>query len=419
MLKGGLLIKIKIKDLVQFLYCYLYVCVLILNIYALYIDSLMPRLVSYALIVFILLMHFSTSGNKETKSLKKILFISLSFLVISLLSIVLYGNTSIFTFEFLWDVLQPSVFMLTGAVIAIRVEENNRVNLYKFLMVAILFTIVYDFGGQYVTYDSRHYSVYSNPLLYGSFILIAFHFVYYLVKNIYLKSFLLLLCVYACILTYSRSSWVALLITWLVSILFGKNQKLKIRKFISRCIFVVILFVVLITFGSQIEAVFDEAFIIVTGKFADVMQSTSAIFRIEAILYLWSKSSVLSIIFGHGVGATMALISNSVISISRFGTSDNQYITLIYDYGLIGIFWITKLMQLVFRSAFSNQKIYNIELKMLSIIVLSLMITGFFFETIGNANLAALTLSLIGILYQLDYEYRRGEEPRLEMNTEH
>lgn len=404
--------KIKFKNLVQFLYCVFYICILILNIYAMYIDSLMPRLISYLLIVLIFMMHFRTSRNQKVKSLKRILLISGSFLIISLLSIAIYNNKSILTFEFLWNVVQPSVFILTGAVIGIRVEKKNRNILYNFIMAGIFFTIMYDFMGQYITYDNRHYSVYTNALLYGSFILIAFHFTYFLIKNIYLKVVLLLLCTYACILTYSRSAWVALAITFLVSKLFGKNEILSMRKLMSYYVFMIILFCVVTVFGSYLETIFNEIIFIVSGKFRNITQSTSAILRVGAIMYLLKNSSIVSVILGNGAGAAKALISNSSIEISRFETSDNQYISIIYDYGLVGVFWIIKLCQLVFRNAFFNQQPYSSELKMLSVIVLSLMITGFFFETIGNANLAAITLTFIGMLYQLDYEHRWSKQQK-------
>ena len=399
--------KFKIKYLIQCLYCTIYLCVLFLNIYALYIDSLMPRICSYILVGLIFLMHFSTKGNKGIYLLKRLMYISISFLLVSLLSIIMFGNTSIFKFEFLWNVLQPSVFMITGAIIAIRVEDKNRDIIYKIIMIGILITIFLDFSGNFITYDYRHYSIYSNALLYGSFILVAFYLVYYLVKNVYLKTILLIVCFYACILTSSRSAWVSLVVTFTVCILFRKNENLTISKLVFRGIFVVVLSIVLFVFGSQIETFINDVFSMVSAKIDNVLNSTSAVFRVDAIEYLWEKSSFLSIVFGNGVGATKDLVTNAGLQISRFQTSDNQYMTLLYDYGLMGVFWIVKLCQLVFRNVFENQKTASNELKMLSIIILSLMITGFFYETIGNANIAAIALTFIGILCQLDYKHKK------------
>ena len=404
----------KIARLKEYGFSILFVSILILNAYAIYIDSLTPRLLSYCLIFVVYIMHLSNTHNQQLCYLTKICYVSLSFLLCSIISLFVNQNKALFEFQFLWNILQPTVFIMLGAIIAIRISIEQRYKIYKFLMLLIITTIFYDFKGDYITYDMRHFSVYANPLIYGSFILIAFYLIYYMVECMYFKLPLLFLCMYSCVITYSRSSWVSLTITLLFTLMFRHTKELTTYKLINRIVFAVLFSVFLFFFFDDVIVLIEEIKMILTGKLNNLMQSSSAILRLEAISYVMKATTLLSFLIGNGAGASHYLISSSNLSIAKIHTTDNQYLTLYFDYGLVGVFWIYIMFKLVFRNFFSvEENMKARERKMISTIILSQLITAFFFETIGNAGLSATVLSFLGILYQIDYSKDNTDEYKM------
>ncbi len=74
-----------------------------------------------------------------------------------------------------------------------------------------------------------------------------------------------------------------------------------------------------------------------------------------------------------------------------------------FEFGLVGLYWLIQLIKNVGRNLVGKTETPDAREKiMLASIILSIMITGFFFDVFGNANLSAAALSMFGILYQLD-----------------
>lgn len=393
----------------QFTYSALFLGIISLSVYAMYINSLMPRLWGIVLFAFMLLLHLSKK-NQHIRDLKQLAMIFVTTFLVSALSVVLVGNPNFFSFDGIWYMLQLSIYTISGAIVAIRVDKNNRVKLYKCMLLLLLISILVDFTGSYITYDDRHYSIFANALLYGSFILIAFHLAFFLINNIFLKTVVMLICTYACIITYSRSAWLAMIVTFLIDLFITKGEQLTVKQIIERGVLILAIIIVFVFYGAQIEILIYGIMGAITNKISGVFQSSSAVFRLDAISYLFKASSPVTLIFGNGVGMSKTAITNAGISISRFRTADNQYVSFLFEFGLVGLYWMIQLIKNVGRNLVGKTETPDAREKiMLASIILSIMITGFFFDVFGNANLSTAALSMFGILYQLDRMQNSGE----------
>lgn len=409
--------RLKVKDLRQFIYGVFLFASIILHIYAIAINSLTPRLISWLLIGITFIDYFFGKGKKEKKHMLKVIWISASFLVVSVIGKVISGKTSLLSTQGMWDVVQPSFFILAGMVFASTVSDKGR-RIFYFVSYACLFlSVLYGFTGQNITYDGRYYSIFSNALIYGCFIVICYHLHRYFNKNIYIGIVITIALIYAEILTYSRSGWLSFLVTGVLCAYLSRKNAITRRGIFGIIGVIGVLLVGTLAFSSQIDTVFSYISRVISGRLSNMMQSRSALQRIGSITYLFRNTNPVMLILGQGVGASSYMLSMTTITAgwTGFSSTDNQYLTIVYDYGIIGLYWIIKLCVLDFKALFGEKTKHNKEIFMLASCVLSIMICGFFFEVIGWASLSIVFFSLIGMLietcHQLNKESTVGGEP--------
>lgn len=385
----------------------LFLGVLILNWLAIYIDSLMPRLVSYALIALTIVWYFSkkkeSSISYERKKGLKVGYVSICFLIPSILGIAL-GNNYIFTTDGIYLILQPFLFIILGYIWASRANALQRRNFYFVVWAVLLFTVIYCFTSGNITYDNRYYSAFTNPIICGFYFMVCFHMTNYFIKNIYLKVIILLIISYAIILTQSRSAWIALAIAFVLGYIGNKREKLS-KSRVAVCISIVIIafFAYLLNYGT-ISMVINNIEEIIFSRFEGFFTHGSTTQRLGTISYVFTQTNPILLLLGHGVGGIKQLLKGITITITGFTTADNEYLTIIYDYGIFGFLCICRLIRLLWYTLFNTGFENTDEVHLLSMILISISIGAFFFEPLGWASLASVTLSFIGVLSRLSLE---------------
>lgn len=180
-----------------------------------------------------------------------------------------------------------------------------------------------------------------HPIVYAHFSLIMFIYGLYYDKDKYriLSYVLLTINIY---LTKSRSTWIALIIVMVIFFI----KRLDIRKYrfkrkaMGTFAFLIIAFLLGNYFfvgGAIIQNIWN--------RFLEAFSSNSYILRISAINNLMNtflyNNSLFGILFGNGNGAATIMMENSIsvqgIGHSSMTTTDNFYLSFIYNFGIISM----------------------------------------------------------------------------------
>lgn len=218
-----------------------------------------------------------------------------------------------------------------------------------------------------------------------------------------------LLCI---IFSYSRNIWVALVLVILIhSVLFFKTHKKrivtllhdpKIKCGIIACVVVCVLFLVLS--GTLTDII---------GRLHVDKEGTSYQVRMVYLKYavreLFPSFSKREILCGRGYRASRAAVTSSGIQIFDYEAFDNMYLTLIYEYGLLGLIaLLIVLYKMIVVLNNSKKKVSILEHKDMAycsamICVAALVPTGFY-EISDWHSVYFILLMSIGVVF---VEYHR------------
>ncbi|WP_445506784.1 O-antigen ligase family protein [Niallia sp. 03190] len=243
------------------------------------------------------------------------------------------------------------------------------------------------------TSSFRTISVFGHPILFGLFLIFAFVCNLFLLKSGMWKYLLQVIVVLNIYSTGSRSSWIAfslVLMLLLVLKLFSfKKINVKITRknilsmYLSFCIILTgigFLIINISTIANTIMTRFGDS---LSNNSTDIsnLQRTGAI---ELIMHNISESSLLHQLFGNGMFSVSNFMLNHPIIIKNFASTDNQYLTWLYEYGILGlllmIIWIISLL-LTNIVKHPTTKYNKICFYLLIVVSLEL----YFFEGIGAA----------------------------------
>lgn len=134
---------------------------------------------------------------------------------------------------------------------------------------------------------------------------------------------------------------------------------------------------------------------LVGNRITGTMKSVSASQRLGTIGYMIQNIGLLGFFYGHGNGQGGAFLSSKTIVLSNFATTDNQYVSILYDFGLIGMCVTIALLVSAIKTIWNRDK--DEEMLMLAASILAASISAFFYEMLGWINVAGVFLILIGI----------------------
>lgn len=246
-------------------------------------------------------------------------------------------------------------------------------------------------------------AMFVNPIPYGTILIFAFWLSKYLFRDKIIERIFNAVFIVSLILTRSRSSWLAFAFTIVIYILsyLYQNKKLS-KKVLIYILFGCICLVLLWVISPNVRELVN----IIYSRFSIVSGSTSAIQRLGAIDYvlkdMHNNSSVLNILFGHGHGASGALMAGTKIVLDDFSTTDNQFITVLYDYGfltfMVLLFFI---IELCWQSFMTKDRF----IQCINLSLIGFWISSFFYEVLPWTNICFVAFLLTGI--RLSYNQRK------------
>lgn len=278
---------------------------------------------------------------------------------------------------------------------AIMVNILAFLNIYQIvfhypLLINFMKLAQYNFNYNFGSTIYRTMSIFGHPIVAGLFFVLAFFCNLYIIKNIWIEFFVQILLLVNIYSTQARSVWIALVIgllmygtLWLKKMTFQEKKKHSSIFFV--CIGVVVLFGIVL-FHNQFSFVLSQ----ITGRFGDSLSSDSTdlsnlqrTLTIKELLIQVNHSNFFQIIFGHGMGTSSQWMLQNPMILSNFSTTDNQYLSFVYDFGYFGV-----TVFLAFLTRLVLMKKRNWIQSLSSICILIIGITIIFFEGFNWQNVA-------------------------------
>lgn len=255
-----------------------------------------------------------------------------------------------------------------------------------------------DYGNSWSAF--RTPSIYGHPIRLGASMTISLAIYIYIYHNTVLKYVLLglsLFGIYACM---SRSSWIALLGTIALLSFAVYKKRITRRKFLVGA--TVILAIVLFLLSKTGSGIITQILIRFGEATSDNISRTQ---RLGAIMYIlndeFNNFNLLTFLFGHGEDAAARLMLRTTINIKNFSTTDNEYMLILYNYGMVCLFFVINgIFKCIKRFAVNYDRCDNVE-KCLLFICISQVICSFFYEVTENKSCAFLLMCSIGMLMAL------------------
>ena len=363
-----------------------------INLYNIKIDFIYD--IKNLIIIFLAFVYLiiSFSFSKDIKLfLKTYVTIFISFLYCQL-CIQKFGKIFIYTF-----LKQLCIFLNIAAVL----------NLYQiFFHVPYIYNInIIKHVGMLGTNNYRPCSVFSHPIIWAFFIVVCLvmNRIFIKKKYYYFLQVFLLINLY---FTKSRSIWIAFVLTIVIYILVnGKNllvsffhKKRPAFLYIYFAFLAAALLIYMVKFGSTL--IFDIA-----SRFGDSLSlSSTDVSNLQrvgtlnyGINYLLNLNNYKILLFGNGMGFSKIFMMEHPVIIKDFTTTDNMYLTIILDFGilmfaLVCIFFILNLKRIIKKD--SNNDVYLSS----CYLVFVNMISIFFFENIGWTSIDVFLGVLLSIL---------------------
>ncbi len=241
--------------------------------------------------------------------------------------------------------------------------------------------------------NERIYGPFRHPIIYANCMLFALIGWVCLFKKSMFQTFMILLIICNIILTGSRSSWIGLLFLCLITMYrIYRSKKLKIKKTTF------ILYLILIPIGlwifyklGLISYVFDRTEVALS--YNRDYQRTATIFYIVRNFF---NGSIDNILIGNGSHAAAEMMLKVKFEWDNFNTTDNLYISDLYNYGLIYIAIILYYFAKTIKK-FINNKMDELEL-MLEAVLISFFCVFFFYEPFVHYPVTTLFFISFGAL---------------------
>lgn len=280
--------------------------------------------------------------------------------------------------------------ILTIFLMFINVENliqyfNKMPPFYSRLIVSTNGSYNYAFGTE--TYRTMSY--FGHPIPAGLFFAFSF-FVFRKLKISYVGYFFQLLSLVNLYTTQSRSDWLAFAGAYLLIYVFRVDIDTKKNNLIDKIFIILITIFGVFAFGNRLLSG-------IVSRFGDTLtlHSTSGsnlqrTGTIQLIFQNFKESDVFLQLFGHGVKTSPAFMASHTILIPFFTTTDNQYLTFLYDFGLVGLVgFVIFYIYFLFKSRNSEYAWWGWSS------VLIVMISQFFFEAATPPIYLLLILGMI------------------------
>lgn len=254
---------------------------------------------------------------------------------------------------------------------------------------------------QFGTSQFRVYTIFLHPIVYGTFLIILYWIAKnYKIKNYYIDKIFKLMIIINLYFTKSRSVYITFIVTLIIDYLLSHKKKIKDKSFahtIRKCISVCFLLFFCYLFRQQLLFAFNLIF----NRFKVVLDPNSMdgsrTQRIGAFfnIFKFIKSDIVGALFGRGVNYSVIFTAANPVN-EGFNVVDNQYISIIYDAGIIGLAIFISIFFIIIK----NMKKYYLTKsnKVCLIGILAIYINVFFYEGLGFYSILVMLSIFISML---------------------
>lgn len=274
-------------------------------------------------------------------------------------------------------------------------------------------------GKKLVEASARVVGVFNHPIVCSCFLLITLILtIVFPLRKKNAQVVAIICIVSAIVLTQSRSAWIATIVVLIIYLLKFHAHRINRSYLIYSMLAIGIAFIVSIAFGYNVGA--EIVKFISTRIKGSLEAGEGHIVRIEIILnsFEYWKSHIGNLIFGQGKNYGLLYLKHNPIT--KFGTFtwnaaiDNQYITLIYETGLVGLILIFYIIALEFKRFVKSDKIDKIQIAV-SLCLVGNAICLFFYEGLNYPVMVLLYMIFIFLsdsqkLYVPDMEFDKLEK---------
>ena len=242
-------------------------------------------------------------------------------------------------------------------------------------------------------YQESVKSIFFNPIIYACFLTFLLLIVLYKpISNRILQMLSVSMVGINIIFTFSRTSWIVVFVVLIVYIIekYGKSM-IAVKMLGGIAGAGIILFVVanIITIPGKIGSLLSRL------NVASVVQSQPFLARIgnvKNVLLDWcNECTIIEKIIGKGWNQAVQVVYENPVA--GFGTAvDNQWITVLYDAGIIGMLLLIAFFIACFRAVLRSE---TANAKIARGILIAQIIGGFFYESFAYFN----TMFILGILF--------------------
>ena len=398
---------INIKFIIIKIFMFLIAFQFLTSISTSFIDTGLYNLISICILFILIFVYFIY--KKKLMFNKKLIYIIPIFLIFAIyninLSIVntkkIFVTFSCFFCGFLFSKINNDIYtkkllktinyILLGTCIYGVVESliGNFLDIYTVRVYAATYRI---------------HSIFLHPIIFSLMMLIAFWLSYYLIENRILKFIFCMMSLYCIVMTLTRSAWVAFVITVILNIikrklnkgsLFNFGKKVSKWKLIELIIILIIIFIISTKFN--LLSIVNR----MSLRWGTLNNSMSVTYRSNAIYTLFasrlSDNNIIHWLIGSGYHGVQKAAANAGIYFGTVGNNviDNQWISVFYDFGLIGIF---VMIYIFVRSIIIFLKTKEIILKLMSLICFVCLFMGFFCDIFEWSTAANITFLFIGLI---------------------
>lgn len=251
------------------------------------------------------------------------------------------------------------------------------------------------------TSKTRVQTVFMHPIICGVFMVVAWLCVLFIPYRKQWINYLAKVSIFLCLLgTQARSSWVSFVIVtavYIAKIPKGKTICLKKSKIGGMCALICLSLIGIIVFNEHIRQIYQ----IVVNRWMTSMNSNDAgnynrVTMIKMGIQEWMRLGAGEKIFGAGNRYAYTLLVNHPIR-GWSGAVDNQYLTVLLDFGLCGFsMWLFLIGYTLKRISTSVDAISQL----CGLSLLSMFISSFFYEMFSWITVTLLFCLFLCILEQ-------------------
>lgn len=303
-------------------------------------------------------------------------------------------------------------FMAVCSVLGI-IEYVTGFQFYKNWITVDNIERTYQIYGIPGTENYRLILFFGHPIFLSVFLTIFLIFLFYIPFNKkIINIFFELIGIICLILTQARSSWISLSIVLIFYIFVSKKiSSIKIKYVVRFFVTVFLLGILIYIFNNINNPFFQNIGTIFKERINSILVSpeTASGARMANLSLINYVSSSWIMILGGGNGYALSLLKAHPTVNGWTNAVDNQYLTFLINYGIIGLVIFIYFVILCIKTLYTTRDKIN---KMIILSIMSIIFAGYFFEFYQNMYVNYFLFILVAFIREDNYGYNSSVDKK-------